>query len=55
MKRKLDGIKLLLYLTLFAVVLKQCHFAKTMNDMDGDSKLDLVADKVKEKTAKGIE
>ena len=37
---------------LVAVVLIECSFAITFNDMVGDSKIDLVGDKVKEKVEK---
>ena len=53
MKRKMDGIKSFGFITIIAIVLLQCSFATRENEIDGDLKLDLVADEVKEKAQKG--
>ena len=55
MTRKLGNIKFVLYLTFIAVVLVQFSVAKTDTDSDGDLKLNLVGDKVKDGSAKSTE
>ena len=52
MTRKVGCIKFFLYSSFIAVVLVQSCFAKTKTDSDGDLKLDLVADEVKEGSEK---
>ena len=53
MKRNMGGIKSFGYITLGAIVLLQCSIATRKNEIEGDLKLNLVADKVKEKAQKG--
>ena len=52
MKRKLNGIKFFRHFTLIAIVLLQCSFAIREKKLDGDTKFNVVANEVKEKTQK---
>jgi len=52
MKRNMHGIISFWFTILVAVALINCSFAMSFNDMVGDSKIDLVADEVKERVEK---
>ena len=52
MKRNVHGIIPFGFTILVAVALIKCSFAISFNDMVGDSKIDLVADEVKERVEK---
>ena len=54
MKRNMHGIISFWFTILVAVALINCSFAMSFHDMVGDSRIDLVADEVKERVEKSI-
>ena len=53
MKRKVDGMIAFGYCTLVVIVFIQCSFAVTVNELEVDPQINLIADEVKEQLDKG--